>query len=289
MKIIDTLNKKEKGISFEFFPPKTEKGRKKLEETIKGLKPYKPLYISMTYGAGGGSQERTKSLVSSILKNHPQIEVMPHLTCIGANFTQIKKMLDEYQAWGIDNIMALRGDIPQEAEQENSNPFKDFSCAYDLVKFIKEKKDLCISAAVYPEGHTEAESFEADLNYTKAKIEAGVDFGVTQMFFDNNYYYDFIQKARAKNINIPLLPGILPLTNLDNVTRFCSGCGATIPLKIRKALEKFRGSRQDMRKAGLDITINQCRDLIDNGFSQIHLFSLNKLKTTKTILEALNL
>ncbi len=289
MKIIDILKKRKEGVSFEFFPPKSLAGKKKLEETISNLKADNPLYISMTYGAGGKSRARTKNTVSKILEEHKELEVMPHLTCIGSDSAQIKAMLDEYKAWGIDNIMALRGDIPQSDSLSRSDFFHDFSCALDIVKFIKKYGHFGISAAVYPEGHIESQNLEADLDYTKLKIDAGVDFAVTQMFFDNCYYYDFMERARAKGIDIPILPGILPLTNLAKVEQFCQECGMNLPVRVKKAIGKFRGNPQDMRKAGLAITIGQCQDLIRNGFKQIHIFTLNNFAVTREITTAIDI
>lgn len=283
MEIVNILKNQKKGVSFEFFPPKTESGEKKLKETAEALKIYKPLYASMTYGAGGTTRKRTKDTVSFLLRQYKKLEIMPHLTCIGSSQKTIKDLLDEYKLMGVKNLMALRGDIP---DQLQDKPLGEFRYALDIVRFIKSYGHFCISVAVYPQGHFESKSLEKDLEHTKLKIDAGADFAVSQMFFDNRYFYDFMERAKAKNINIPIIPGILPLTNLRKVERFCSGCGVKIPENIKKKLKKYENSPEEMLKAGLDITINQCRDLVSNGFRQLHIFTLNKAKVTGRIVEA---
>lgn len=284
MKITDILKQKKQGVSFEFFPPKAASGQEKLKQTIKKLKSHNPLYVSMTYGAGGTTQERTKEAVSFLANQHKELEVMPHLTCIGSEKEAIENLLNEYKALGISNLMALRGDIPEQTKGKISG---EFSYAGDIVAFIKNYGHFCIGVAVYPQGHAESKSLEADIEYTKMKIDAGADFAVTQMFFANSYYYDFMERARAKNITIPIIPGILPLTNLSNVQRFCAGCGVTIPEQVKKQMLRFEGNSSQMLKAGLEITINQCRGLIDNGFKQLHIFTLNKADITSGIIEAI--
>ena len=285
MRIDQILKNKEKGVSFEFFPARTEKGRQSLADTVGILKQYNPLYVSMTYGAGGAQQHRTKDAVLMLLETKG-IEVMPHLTCLGAQCTRIKELLNEYRAQGIENIMALRGDPP-----EGINDFdftqKDFSYAVDLVKTLKEYGQFCIGAAVYPEGHIEASSIEQDLENTKKKIDAGADFAVTQMFFDNEYYYSMIDRMRKKGIGIPVLPGILPLTDVEKVKKFASICRATIPKHIEEKMQKAKDQPQEMEKIGIDFTIEQCRQLISRGFKQLHFFTLNKPQVIIRILEAI--
>ena len=286
MKIEQILKNRDKGVSFEFFPARTEKGRQSLERTIGMLKQYNPLYVSMTYGAGGGDQDRTKDAVALLLEVK-EFEVMPHLTCLGAESTQIKELLDEYKSKGIENIMALRGDPPQ-----GINDFdfaqKDFSYAIDLVKNIKGYGHFCIGVAVYPEGHIEAASIEEDMEHTKQKIDAGADFAVTQMFFDNQYYYSMLDRMKKKGIDIPVLPGILPLTDVAKVKKFASICRATIPRHIEERMQRVKGQPQEMEKIGIDFTIEQCRQLISNGINQLHFFTLNKPQVITRILEAIN-
>lgn len=286
MKIKQILKNRDQGISFEFFPSRTEKGRISLANTIERLKQYNPLYVSMTYGAGGGDQERTKDAVSLLLETK-ELEVMPHLTCLGAEHNQIKELLDEYKAKGIENIMALRGDPPEGVDGFDFTQ-KDFSYAADLVKTLKSYGHFCVGVAVYPEGHIESASLEVDMDYTKQKINAGADFAVTQMFFDNRYYYTMLDRMQKKGIDIPVLPGILPLTDVEKVKKFASICRATIPKDIEEKMQRYKDQPQEMEKIGIDFTIEQCRGLINSGVKQLHFFTLNKPQVIVRILEAIN-
>jgi methylenetetrahydrofolate reductase (NADPH) len=286
MKIKDILKQQDKGVSFEFFPPKTEAGKKSLSTTVEVLKAYKPLYVSMTYGAGGGTQVKTKEAVDMLLEDK-EFVVMPHLTCIGVGGDGLRGLLDEYSQKGVENIMALRGDPPQDV---SGFDFKDqeLCYAYDLVRFIKKDYgSLCVGVAVYPEGHIETDSLDQDLEYTKQKINAGADFAVTQMFFDNDYYYSFLDRARAAGISIPILPGILPLTDIAKVKQFVSVCRTTIPKRIEDEMAKFKDSPEDMEKRGIEFTVEQCRDLIKNGAKKLHFFTLNKPRVMTAILDAI--
>lgn len=284
MKIKDIIKQNKKGVSFEFFPPKTEKGKQSLLTTVKALKEHKPLYTSMTYGAGGSERDKTKEAVN-ILLQEKDLVVMPHLTCIGAKKTDVLDLLEEYKLKGIKNIMALRGDPPQDGG--SFEQLSDFRYAKDLVALIKAQDDFCIGVAVYPEGHIETRTLEEDMEYTKQKIDSGADFAVTQMFFDNSYYYKLLERMRAKNIDIPILPGILPLTNISKVKDFASVCRTTVPKDIEEKMQALSSNPLDMQKCGIDFTIKQCRDLIKNGAKQLHFFTLNKPLVIKTILDAI--
>lgn len=284
MKIIDILKVKDKGVCFEFFPPRTENSRQALENTLKVLLKYKPLYVSMTYGAAGSTREKTKEAVDMFLREKDLV-VMPHLTCIGAKKEYIRRILDEYAAAGVENIMALRGDPPLEQDGFDAAA-GDFHYAYELIAFIKKHyPNFCVGAAVYPEGHIEMSSLQEDMEKTKQKIDAGVDFCVTQMFFDNKYYFDFLDRLRKQGIDIPVLPGILPLTDIDKAKQFIAICRATIPRHIDAVLSGLRGNPCDMQKAGIDFTIEQCRGLIENGAGCLHFFTLNKPMVMTEILE----
>ncbi len=285
MKITEILKKRERGFSFEFFPPKTDKGKAALEKTAAMVREYDPLYVSMTYGAGGTTRERTRDAVS-LLMRQGGLEVMPHLTCIGAQQSEIRSMLDEYKRQGVDNIMALRGDPPQD-NPEFDFAARDFSCARDLVAQIKTFNHFCVGVAVYPESHIEAESLDADIEFTKRKIDAGADFAVTQMFFDNRYFFSFLDRFQKEGINIPVLPGILPLTDVRKVKQFAEVCRATIPADIEEKMERYRDNPDEMEKVGLDFTIRQCRELISRGIKKIHFFTLNRPNIIETILTAL--
>jgi len=285
MKISNILKQHDKGVSFEFFPPKTEKGKKALAAIVRALKSYKPLYVSMTCGAGGVTQNKTKDAVYLLLKEK-ELVVMPHLTCIGARRGTIKSLLDEYKENGVENIMALRGDVPRDTSNFDSS-LRDFRYARDLVAYIKQYGNFCIGVAVYPEGHIQTTSLKQDTEYTKQKIDAGADFAVTQMFFDNTYYYALLDRFKSRGITIPVLPGILPLTDLAKVKEFTSICRTTIPKNIEQTLARFRHRPKEMEEAGVDLTIKQCQDLIKNGIKCLHFFTLNKPEAIKTILDAI--
>ncbi len=284
MKISEILAKKESGFCFEFFPPRSQKSKERLIETIRVLKKYKPLYASMTCGAGGTTQDKTEE--AALLLKESDLVVMPHLTCLGSSRQSLEEILKNYQAKGIQNIMALRGDPPQGGANFNIQK-ESFRHAVDLVKLIREKTDFCIGVAVYPEGHIESKSLSEDLERAKEKIDAGTSFAVTQMFFDNSYFYSFLERSKKKGIKIPILPGILPLTDIAKVKEFASICRTTIPKNISEGLEKLENNPGEMEKRGIEFTIKQCRDLKKNGFRQLHFFTLNKPKVLTAILDAI--
>jgi len=283
MKITSILKQRPQGVSFEFFPPRTDAGKNALLNTVRAAKGFNPLYMSMTYGAGGANQDKTVAAVHMLL-DEGGVEIMPHLTCIGTNQDAIKKLLDEYKSRGIENIMALRGDLPEGL----TGTAGDFSYAKDLVGFIKKHySDFCLGAAVYPEGHIETSTLGQDIEYTRQKIDAGVDFCVTQMFFDNKYFYSLRERMRAKGINVPVLPGIMPLTDINKIKQFIAICRTTIPRHVDEKMTSFAAKPEEMEKAGIDFTIAQCRDLIKNGARQLHFFTLNKPAVIKAVLDAI--
>jgi methylenetetrahydrofolate reductase (NADPH) len=288
MKVSEILKKYDKGISFEFFPPKTQNGMNSLISTVRELKAYKPLYVSMTYGAAGSIQEKTKEATYLLIKEK-DFTVMPHLTCIGANLDSIKKLLSEYKQNSIENIMALRGDPPQDALGAGKFDFKSQALCYakDLVSFVKQNGNFCTGVAVYPEGHIETKTLDEDIEYTKQKIDAGANFAITQMFFENTHFYSFLERAAQKGINIPILPGIFPLTDIDKLKKFCQVARTTIPKKIEEEMARFRGRPADMEKCGIDFTIKQCRDLISRGHKRLHFFTFNKSDVIKAILNSI--
>ncbi|MBD3264608.1 MAG: methylenetetrahydrofolate reductase [NAD(P)H] [Candidatus Omnitrophica bacterium] len=285
MKISEILTKRKKGFAFEFFPPRTRKGLVSLNSTAKILKRCDPLYMSMTYGAGGKTRETTREAIY-MLKKDKDLTLMPHLTSVGAGKDDLKLIIEEYAREGIVNIMALRGDPPLD-EAGFDFSCQEISYACDLVKFIKEQGDFCVGVAVYPEGHIECSNLDKDMYYTRKKIDAGADFAVTQMFFDNRYFYSLLQRMKKNNIEIPVVPGILPLTNIDKVKQFSSLSRTTIPKEIEKELNSLRNYPREMEKTGVEFTIRQCRDLLNNGVTRFHFFTLNKPKVITTILEAL--
>ena len=286
MKIKEIFRQKKKGLSFEFFPPKTAEGRNVFMKVIHELRKYDPMYVSVTYGAGGSTQDRTKNTLMWI-KEETDLTVMSHLTCIGATRESMDALLKDYMANGIDNILALRGDPPRDADDIESYYQGDFKNANDLVKFIKGYNGFSTSIAVYPEGHGQSPNIEKDMEYTKLKIDAGADFGITQMFFDNRYYYDFMDRAGKLGIKIPILPGILPITDVKKVIEFAGFCKATVPQSVRDKMMPFSDKPEEMKKIGIELCIKQCEDLLKNGVNYLHFYSMNKSDAVGPVIDAL--
>ncbi len=285
MKIKAILEKVHPSFSFEFFPPKDNEGFDKLFTTITQLKPCQPTYVSVTFGAGGSTRTKTIDLVGRI-KNEIGLESMAHLTCVGSDKEYIAAILDTLQAQGIQNILALRGDPPQ-GQEEFEKPENGFSYANELVAFIRANYDFCIGVAGYPEGHIECPDKKADLDHLKRKVDAGADFIVTQLFFDNRYYFDFIDRAQNLGIQVPIIPGIMPILNVKQVQRFTKMCGSTIPAWLMERLEAVQDDPETVRQLGIDHATEQCEHLLQEGAPGIHFYTLNRSKATLKILESL--
>ncbi len=272
-------------FSFEFFPPKDEDGFNQLYQTIDNLKQWNPAFVSVTYGAGGSTRSKTIDLVGRI-KNDIGLESMAHLTCVGHNADEIRSVLDRLAEQGIENILALRGDPPQ--GQEMFVKTKDgFAYANELVEFIKRHYGFCVGGAGYPEGHVECPDKNQDLKNLKQKIDAGSEFIVTQLFFDNRFYFDFVEQVRALGITVPIIPGIMPILNLGQVKRFTKMCGASIPVPLLSRLESTDGNNEAVRQIGIDHAAEQCVDLLAGGAPGVHFYTLNRSKATLAILERL--
>jgi methylenetetrahydrofolate reductase (NADPH) len=285
MKISEKLKSSSPVFSFEFFPPKDEAGFQNLLETIEKLKPANPAFVSVTYGAGGSTRSKTVDLVGKI-KNDIAIESMAHLTCVGHQKDEIVSVLESLQNLRIENVLALRGDPPM-GEKKFIKTEGGFGYGNELVSFIKSKFSFCVGAACYPEGHIECPESSLDMDNLKRKVDAGVDFLITQLFFDNIHYFDFINKARQEGINIPIIPGIMPVLNLKQSQRFTKMCGASLSDSL---LAKFDGVQDDpdkVRKIGINHAIDQCKDLLLSGAPGIHFYTLNRSKATLAILEKL--
>jgi methylenetetrahydrofolate reductase (NADPH) len=284
MKIADRLGRVPV-FSFEFFPPKDAEGVERLFETIAELKPYEPGYVSVTYGAGGSSRRLTVELVRRI-KHEVGIEAMAHLTCVGATREELGVVLDELRAGGIENVIALRGDPPR-----GSTTFVKtdggLGQAAELVALIRARYDFCVAAACYPEKHLEAIDAESDLAYLKAKVDAGADFLITQLFFDNADYFRFVERARKAGIEVPIVAGIMPITNLSQIKRFTALCGATIPAALLAACEGCSTDNDAVRALGVEHATAQCRDLIAQGVPGIHFYTLNRSLATRHVLDRL--
>ncbi len=279
MKLSDIIEKKGKSISFEFFPPKDEAAEKRLFGVIRRLESLKPDLVSVTYGAGGSTSKGTRKLVSWI-KSETSLNPMPHLTCVDQSSEELKAILEDYRRMGVDNVLALRGDPPQGTTQFTA-PKDGFCYAVNLVTLAANVGGFSIGVACYPEGHVESRDKESDLRYTKLKIDAGASFAVTQMFFDNRYFYDFVERARKIGIDVPIIPGIMPIFDLGRISEFCTKCGALLP---EAAVRRLQGvSPEDAKRIGRDIAVEQVADLVSHGVRSFHFYTMNQAETVRDI------
>jgi methylenetetrahydrofolate reductase (NADPH) len=287
MKIREVLEERSGGVSFEFFPPKSDQARDTFVQVVEDLERYDPLYVSVTYGAGGTTQSRTVDTIGWI-REASDVTVMSHLTCIGATRETLDELLRGYLADGVENILALRGDPP--VGVPDFDPTKgEFAYAKDLVEFVRTYDAFSIGVAVFPEGHGQAPSLGKDTEYMKMKVDAGAEFGISQMFFDNRYFFALQERAAGAGIDIPLLPGIMPITDLRKIMGFADFCDATIPQEIIERMRPFADLPDDMRKVGIEIAIEQCDELIRAGVPYLHFYALNRSEAVSQIIDALGL
>ncbi len=285
MKISAILGSHAPCYSFEFLPPKTADGEKQLWDTLEDLRGLTPDFVSVTYGAGGSTRDRTVDLVSQI-KARTGIEAMAHLTCVGHTRDELAAILDRLAEAKVDNVLALRGDPPKGA-QNFTVTTGGFAHASELVAFIKERGyAFGVGVAGYPEGHLES-SKDDDLRHLKTKVDAGADFVITQLFFDNAFYFDFVQRARATGIAAPIVPGIMPVTNFEQVQRFVRMCGATVPMRLQLALEKIKDDPQAVMQLGVAHATLQCSELLSRGVPGLHFYTLNRSPAARMIVTAL--
>lgn len=283
MKIIDLLHKRPT-LSFEIFPPKNHDGDiSSIFSTIEELVKLNPDFISVTYGAGGSTTENTVEIASKI-KNEYNMEAVAHLSCIDASPEQLFKVIDSLKENKIENILALRGDYPKDYDPKTANHY--FKYASELNKFINEHypDTFCLSGACYPEVHQEADSLENDLNALKAKVDAGAQYLITQIFFDNNYYYRLVREARIKGINVPIIAGIMPATNSKSLLNIAKLSGCNIPYNLSAMIERFKNNPKAMKEVGINYAVYQIIDLITNGVDGIHIYTMNKPEIAKEIL-----
>ena len=285
MRIRELLTTGRPSFSFEFFPPKDEAEFAQLRAALASLRELWPTYVSVTYGAAGRTRQRTVELVAN-LHGEYGIEAMAHLTCVGASRDELLGVLDGVHEAGVDNVLVLRGDPP--AGQGPFKPHPDgFAHASELAAFVRQRFDFCLGGACYPEGHVEAPSLEADLENLKIKIDAGCEFLITQLFFDNQRYFDFVGRARATGIGVPIIPGIMPITNVRQIERFTKMCGATIPEPLLSELRRLQDDPNAVLSLGVAHATAQCLELLNRGAPGIHFYTLNKSPATRTILTAL--
>jgi len=282
MRIIDALSQTTPTLSFEFFPPKDDIGFWDLYKIIESLKPLEPTYVSVTYGAGGSTRTKTIDLVVRI-KTDLKMESMAHLTCVGATREEIGKVADELKTRGVVNILPLRGDPPL-GENKFVPVEGGFQYANELVEFLRERHpDLCLGGACYPEGHPEAPSLEKDLDNLKRKVDSGVDFLITQLFFHNDDFFAFRDRASKAGINVPIIAGIMPILSVKQVKRFTQMCGAAIPKELLRRIEAVEDDSEAVRHIGMYHSTQQCLQLLENDTVGIHFYTLNRSTATRAI------
>ena len=281
MKIIELLRAGKRTVSFEFFPPKDDAGFDDLFRTIAALKPLDPSYVSVTYGAGGGTRRKTVELVKKI-KHEIGIESMAHLTCVGATRQEIESVLNDLRAAGVENVLPLRGDPPK-GESEFVKTEGGFAYANELVEFVRSRYSFCLAGACYPEVHPEAPDAETDLDNLKRKVDAGVEFLITQLFFDNDDFFRFRDRAAASGIRPPILAGIMPVLNVKQIKRFTRMCGTVIPVKLLSKIEAVEDDAEAVKQIGVYHAARQCEGLLRDGVAGLHFYTLNRSTATRAI------
>ena len=283
MKIIDLLNEDKVTLSFEVFPPKTSSRYENVLKAAEKIASLNPNFMSVTYGAGGGTSAHTVALAKDIHEKYG-VEVMAHLTCVSSTKEHVESMVEQFKENGIENIMALRRDIPSDGKVG-----EDYQYACQLIKELKEKGDFCIGAACYPEGHVESPSIKEDIQHLKEKVEAGADFLTTQMFFDNNVFYNFLYKIKEAGIDVPVVAGIMPITNAKQVSRAVQMSGTSIiPYHFKMMVDAFGDNPEIMKQAGIIYASEQIIDLIANGVKHIHVYTMNKPDVAEGIMNNLS-
>ena len=286
MRICELFSQDGPLFSFEFSPPKTEQGERALLQAVARLHDLHPSFVSVTYGAGGSTREKTIEVVTRI-KREFGIEAMAHITCVAHSRAEIAAILDRLQASGIDNVLPLRGDPPQ-GEAHFVRPKDGFGYAAELVRFIRERGyPFCLGGAGYPEGHIECRDLTLDLEHLRQKVAAGVDFVITQLFFDNADYFSFVDRCRRVGIPVPIIPGIMPIINVAQIERITKMCGSRIPDDLRARLYAVQDDQEAVRTIGVEHATRQCRELLEGGAPGIHFYTLNQSPATVAILAEL--
>ena len=282
LKIIDILNSKKLSISFEVFPPKTESSFDSVKTATEQIAKLAPSYMSVTYGAGGGTSDYTLSLAKNIKEKY-SVPTLAHLTCVSSSRETVKQKIEEIKKAGVTNVMALRGDIPEERKGEDRAAW-DYRYAIELVRELKESgADFCIGGACYPEIHPESKNQKEDIARLYEKVESGCDFLTTQMFFDNNLLYNFLYKIREAGITVPVVPGIMPITNANQVERAIKLSNSFMPQRFKSLVDKFGSNPDAMCQAGIAYATDQIIDLYANGITNVHVYSMNKPEVARAI------
>jgi methylenetetrahydrofolate reductase (NADPH) len=283
MRINDALATFRPFFSFEFFPPKDDAGSRQLFAAIAALTPLRPAFVSITYGAGGSSRTRTVALAKEIQRTG--LTVVAHVTCIGANRAELRALFDDLARAGIENVLALRGDPPRGTAFEADAG--GFTHADELIAMLRRNYDFCIGAACYPEKHPEAPSLEADIVALSKKAEAGADFLISQLFFDNAQFFAFERRVRSAGVALPILPGLMPITNFSQIERFVAMCAATIPPKLRVEMEARKGDVKAVEDLGVAFASMQAMELLQSGAPGLHFYTLNRSPATRAIVSSL--
>ena len=282
MKISNLLNQDQVTLSFEVFPPKTSSTYESVAQATQEIAALRPDFMSVTYGAGGGTSEHTVHIASDLQKKYG-VTVLTHLTCVSSTKAHVATMLEKFKQQGIENVLALRGDIPA-----GGAPANDYHYAAELVRDIKAQGDFCVGGACYPEGHTESASKNEDILHLKEKVDAGCEFLTTQMFFDNNILYNFLYRIREKGITVPVVAGIMPVTNVKQIKRITSMSGTYLPERFKAIVDRFGDNPAAMKQAGVIYATEQIIDLIANGVNHIHVYSMNKPEVAAGIQSSLS-
>ena len=287
MKLTEIFNKDGLSLSFEVFPPKTDSNFDSVKHATEEIAKLSPSFMSVTYGAGGGTSKYTLDIAKGILKEHG-VPTLAHLTCVSSTKAMVKEKIEEIKRAGIENVMALRGDIPKEMETSDRSAW-DYRHAVDLIRELKEADSgICIGAACYPEIHPESENQREDIKYLKEKVEGGADFLTTQMFFDNNLLYNFLYKIREAGITVPVMPGIMPITNANQIERAIKLSGSFMPQRFKALVDKFGENPAAMKQAGIAYATDQSIDLFANGIKNVHVYSMNNPDVAAKILTSLS-
>lgn len=282
MKIAEMFKEGKTVFSFEIFPPKKENSFENIHAVLEELSKLNPDFISVTYGAGGTAAGCSTPELVKLIKQQYHTESIAHLTCVNSTKSDIDRVIGEYREAGVENILALRGDI-----SPNIPPKEDFKHASDLISYISERTgEFGFSGACYPEGHMESASVIDDIRNLKTKVDAGASHLISQLFFDNSHFYDFLEKARIAGITVPIEAGIMPCTNANSIRRMVSMCGASLPVKFTKMIQRYENNEEAMRDAGIAYAVDQIIDLVSNGVQGIHLYTMNNPYIAKRIAES---
>ena len=273
-------------VSFELFPPRSPKGAEKLENTIDSLAGLKPDFVSVTFGAGGSTREGSRQLVEK-LKNEKRLEVVAYFAGYGLGPDDISAVMDDYQALGIENVLVVRGDIPREQEDFEPHP-QSFEHASDLVAFIRPRYDFCLGVAGYPEGHIESESKTRDVEYLKLKVENGAEYVISNYFYDNKYFFEFVERCRGIGIEVPVIPGVMPIYSVKMMEMLAGMCGATITDDVRQGIASLpEGDKEALVDFGIEFAVNQCRQLLEEGVPVLHFYTMDLSKSAVEIVNRL--